>query len=387
MVFFDVRDNLNQDAGVSQVRFGAGQEILETELNELQTLFDLKLAKLISATMGNAYVNGSVTVENGNLVISEGFLFVGGRVAQIDRAETPLRPDSRYVLRIYERMVDGQDSLRGFGNRGGENVPNHIVDPRYNQPLSRRMTWDWRLETIPIDEVINQSGHIDVLNPLASDVATTATPTVTVATSVSDVTTVEGIDVNHNEVISKVTLLQFKKQLEERLEKHGRNIQELVDAAVSGNVPGIKMENGRLMVLDGENWQIISTAEDLENRFAEILTLMNGHMVRTMPIAPPDTIHAAIGGRWEELHDVEKRAVTMATVDVRFELDGDSALTIPEEDFNNVESFNLTTHEANVSFDKQPFAQVHHAVGEGGKVLRFEYDGHARRISWEEVER
>ena len=252
MVFFDVRNNLDQDAGVSQVRFGAGQEILETELNELQTLFDLKLAKLISATMGNAYVNGSVTVENENLVISEGFLFVGGRVAQIDRAETPLRPDSRYVLRIYERMVDGQDKLRSFGNRDGENVPNHIVDPRYNQPLSRRMTWDWRLETISNNEIINSSGNVDILNPLASDVATTATPTVTVATSGSDL---NDININHDEVITRVTLLQFKRQLEERLEKHGRNIQELVDAAVSGSVPGIKMENGRLMVLDGETWQ------------------------------------------------------------------------------------------------------------------------------------
>ena len=114
---------------------------------------------------------------------------------------------------------------------------------------------------------------------------------------------------------------------------------------------------------------------------------MNGQIARTMPIAPSGAHHVAMGGRWDELHDIEKRAVTMATVDVRFELDGENALIIAEEDFNGVESLNLTLFEANVKFNKQPFSQVHHAVGGGGKVLRFEYDGHLRRISWEEVER
>ena len=106
-----------------------------------------------------------------------------------------------------------------------------------------------------------------------------------------------------------------------------------------------------------------------------------------MPIAPPGAHHVAMGSRWDELHDIERRAVTLATVDVRFELDGDNALKIVEEDFNSVESFNLSIFEANVKFNKQPFSQIHHAVGKGGKVLRFEYDGMARRISWEEVER
>lgn len=180
MILFDVWKNLLRDAGVSQVRFGAGQEILESELNELQTLFDLKLAKVLGI-LGSAYVGGSFSVSGGNLVIENGFFSVGGRIAQVDRATTPLRPNSRYVLRIYQRKADHESVLRLYGNRDGESVNNHILDPRYNQLLSVRMTWDWRLETITMGEAINDSGDIDILNMLDGDSPTTATPTLVIA--------------------------------------------------------------------------------------------------------------------------------------------------------------------------------------------------------------
>ena len=342
MVHFDVRNNIQHDAGVSQVVFGAGQEILETELNELQTLFDLKLAKLVSAIVGNAYVDGSITVENGNLVISGGFLFVGGRIAQIDRAETLIMPNSRYVLRIYERMIiNEQDTLHSLGNRNGETVPNHIVDPRFNQPLSRRATWDWRLETIPYSDCINESDKIDILNPLASDEPTVDTPTVVIARSggISKPPTLDEVIINQNGVISKATL----SQLIEQLEKHNTNLQAH------------------------------------ENQFSDIRAQMLQNFSQTMPLAPLGAVHGAIGGRWEALEGTELRAVVMVSEDVKFSFTN-RYIDIPQDQFDRFEVFYITVNGAMARIEKNPMKQTLFAVGADFEHYAFVYDGENMRV-------
>jgi len=205
MIFFDVWHNKTHDTGLSQVRFGAGQEILEIELNEMQTLADLKLAKVVTALAGNCYIDGSISVNDGNLVITGGYVFIGGRIAQINSAYVPVTANQRYVLRIYQRVVTEQDALRETGNRAGDVVENHIIDPRYSQPLSRRIQWEWALESISLTEVINESCNIDILNPLGTT-PTTATPTLVIATSgeiSSTPPTINDITINNNKAINR----------------------------------------------------------------------------------------------------------------------------------------------------------------------------------------
>jgi len=188
MVTYDRNTNLQSDPGFARVKFGAGQQLLETELNELQVLNDLKMGRLITAVVGNALIGSDIYADKdaGKLYVSGGFAFVGGRSAQIGDMSCELIPGSKIILQIHEREVTENDSLREHGNidKSAPIVANSIMDLRYNVPMSHRTVWEYELRPVPDDGDINDLEISDIINSAktgAMSGANYSVPSLTVA--------------------------------------------------------------------------------------------------------------------------------------------------------------------------------------------------------------
>ena len=166
-IYYDKNSNLpSTDTGVSRVKFGAGQEILETELNEVQILSDLKLGRLIAGLVGNCFLGTEITISGTTVTLKGGYACIAGRIVPIKKTgvSTTVTTNTKLCLYIKEAEVYEGTALKENGFSGGATVPNYLIDSRYGTPLSRRTAWEVYFESLPSTSSVNESADPDVLN-------------------------------------------------------------------------------------------------------------------------------------------------------------------------------------------------------------------------------
>ena len=133
MADFTRYSNYNENESFSGVVFGAHSPLLEVEQNEIQQIVDTKL-KRISSVLGNTIIpmsDGNIVFSGSTLSLSNCVVLHDGFTAFIPSAKVNLSDSNKYAyVKLEEKTVTGNMTLKSYGNTQGSNVINTIIDNR-----------------------------------------------------------------------------------------------------------------------------------------------------------------------------------------------------------------------------------------------------------------
>lgn len=140
---FDKYSNYNENTSFSSIVFGAEKPILEVELNELQQIFDSKIAKICSVLGAGFYpiVDGNVVLSSTTVTVSGGIIVTSnGQLAVINEScSVTVSTSNPYVyFEVSEIDVTKDTELRAYGNTSGTVIDNTIQDSRFPVETTRR---------------------------------------------------------------------------------------------------------------------------------------------------------------------------------------------------------------------------------------------------------
>lgn len=146
---FTKLSQFDDKSNVIAVRYGADAPVTEMELNELQLIQNFERKKLSKFVLKNGLDvrSGSIGYASGKVSISNMYAFVDGYVIFIDSAEVSVSSGTVY-LNVWEKQTVGpNDIMKEYGNDGGTQMTNYIMDSRYGQEISKRILVAYSLST------------------------------------------------------------------------------------------------------------------------------------------------------------------------------------------------------------------------------------------------
>ena len=144
----------NEDANFNEVKFGANNPVLETELNELQQIQELSKKNLIR----DAFGSGLIKVPTSMAFISSSVYtlkLTGDTVAYVDgsrifipsgtRVSAPSGSASMLFIEVWTEEVNCDSTLNKYGGESTDTIDNYLKDPRVPKETARRIVTKWRL--------------------------------------------------------------------------------------------------------------------------------------------------------------------------------------------------------------------------------------------------
>lgn len=144
----------NEDANFNEVKFGANNPVLETELNELQQIQELSKKNLIRDLLGS----GLIKVPTSMAFISSSVYtlkLTGDTVAYVDgsrifipsdtRVSAPSGSASMLFIEVWTEEVNCDSTLTKYGGESTATIDNYLKDPRVPKETARRIVTKWRL--------------------------------------------------------------------------------------------------------------------------------------------------------------------------------------------------------------------------------------------------
>ena len=159
---FSYNSKFNKEANFSSILFGADAPLLETELNELQSILLEKIRDSVRAGFRDGIIKtGEVSYDGTNFTMSDFLAVVDGDIFYISTLTIKASNGQKIYLTVKEEEVNYQSTLKKHGNRQETNIVNHMLDVRVNQETTRRYVITYDLTTskpkkgIEIGEIIN----------------------------------------------------------------------------------------------------------------------------------------------------------------------------------------------------------------------------------------
>lgn len=145
---FSKLSQYNEDSGTVVVRYGADAPVTEMELNEAQLVQNAQRKRLVDYLIEDGLSSeGTITFSGGKLTITGKRAFKNGYTVYIDSASITLASGQTAYLNIFEKTVGPNDAMKKYGNEGGTNITNYIMDARYGQEISKRIQVVYELST------------------------------------------------------------------------------------------------------------------------------------------------------------------------------------------------------------------------------------------------
>ncbi len=140
MADFSQNDKFNPEAGFSSIRFSGDGFVLETELNEMQKIFQNKVKTIFKNYLTDGIFNLGTTEYNaGVFTIRDEVAVIDGEILQITTLTIEADEGEDIYLDMWTKEVTFEDALKRFGNEQTEDtVPNEILDQRALEETTRR---------------------------------------------------------------------------------------------------------------------------------------------------------------------------------------------------------------------------------------------------------
>ena len=143
---FEKNSNLNKDANVKQVKFGAEKPVLEVELNEMQIVQSEKLKSFIKSTLASGRLGqGTISYTGGNVVVQDETFIVDGELVYVSSLSISASNNQTVYLEVWDKEVDYQDTLKRGGNEQEDSTANYLLDSRVGSETSRRVVTAFNL--------------------------------------------------------------------------------------------------------------------------------------------------------------------------------------------------------------------------------------------------
>ena len=159
---FSYKSKFNKEANFTSILFGADAPLLETELNEMQSILLEKIRDSVRAGFKDGVINsGEVTYDGSKFTMKDFLVVVDGDIFFVSSLTIPVSNGQKVYLTVDEEEVNYQSTLKKYGNRQETNIINHMYDIRVNQETTRRKVITYDLTTskpkkgIEIGEIIN----------------------------------------------------------------------------------------------------------------------------------------------------------------------------------------------------------------------------------------
>lgn len=143
-VDFSKYSSFSEDSNFDSVVYGAGSPVLETELNELQQIKELKFRNLIKNIIGDG-MYGDVEYVDGVLNIVNTFAIIDGRLIYIDNLTLSMSDGDVAYIDTWQEIVFGTDDIHKYGNMQSDVIQNKIIDSRYGVETTRRIQTQYNL--------------------------------------------------------------------------------------------------------------------------------------------------------------------------------------------------------------------------------------------------
>lgn len=159
---FNYNSKFNKDANFSSIKFGADAPLLETELNELQSILLEKVRDAVRIGFKDGVISAGELVYSGSNITMRDFLIVvDGDVFYISELTKQVSKGNSIYVAIQEEEVTYQSTLKKYGNKQEANIVNHLYDDRVRQETTKRKVLTYDLTTtapskgLKIGEIVN----------------------------------------------------------------------------------------------------------------------------------------------------------------------------------------------------------------------------------------
>ncbi len=137
---FSYKSKFNKEANFVSIRFGADAPLLETELNEMQDIQRHRLKSALKAIVQDGLLaGGSLTYDGSKFIIENTDAIIDGEVYHISHLEITVSDGEDVYLKVWEKDISYQSTIKKYGNEQEVTIPNEIFDERVNQETSRRV--------------------------------------------------------------------------------------------------------------------------------------------------------------------------------------------------------------------------------------------------------
>jgi len=137
---FSYNSKFNKEANFVSIRFGADAPLLETELNEMQDIQRHRLKSALKAIVQDGLLaGGSLTYDGSKFIIENTDAIIDGEVYHISHLEITVSNGEDVYLKVWEKDISYQSTIKKYGNEQEVTIPNEIFDERVNQETSRRV--------------------------------------------------------------------------------------------------------------------------------------------------------------------------------------------------------------------------------------------------------
>lgn len=137
---FSQKSKFNKEANFVSIRFGADAPLLETELNEMQDIQRHRLKSALKAIVQDGLLaGGSLTYDGSKFIIENTDAIIDGEVYHISHLEITVSDGEDVYLKVWEKDISYQSTIKKYGNEQEVTIPNEIFDVRVNQETSRRV--------------------------------------------------------------------------------------------------------------------------------------------------------------------------------------------------------------------------------------------------------
>ena len=158
---FSYNSKFNKEANFSSILFGADAPLLETELNELQSILLEKIRDSVRAGFGDGIIKtGEVSYDGTNFTMSDFLAVVDGDIFYVSTLTIKASNGQKIYLTVKEEEVNYQSNLKKYGNEQETTIYNHMLDVRVNQETSKRHLMTYNLTTSKPEKGI-EMGVID----------------------------------------------------------------------------------------------------------------------------------------------------------------------------------------------------------------------------------
>lgn len=138
----------NKGTNFSMIKFGADAPLLETELNEMQSIQRERLRDVVKLFIPNGIVDGVFNYVGGVFSVSNAIAIIDGEILYVSNLTVNASEGATIYLKVWEKIATKDSTLKEFGNeQSSVVVPNTIMDVRVNSETSRRYITAYTLST------------------------------------------------------------------------------------------------------------------------------------------------------------------------------------------------------------------------------------------------
>lgn len=143
---FEINSKFARTNNQSQVIFGEGRSLLETELNELQQIQNDKRKQIIEELFQDGFTEvPAITFTGGNLTLTGGKVLIGGEILTITTLRKAAVNNDKLFLVTWEQVLRDGDSTYLNGNVQATPTPIALIDPRASVETTRRVQLQFNL--------------------------------------------------------------------------------------------------------------------------------------------------------------------------------------------------------------------------------------------------